>query len=616
VPARRILANVDWLRRCGAPWRAWAIILFITSSLLAQPAKPPQTSEAAEQEAPAAPADPEAEQKKLDEAKELFRKGNQLRAGGELEGALDHYLRSRRLVPSIPNTLNAALTLDLLGRYDEAFEMYTELLSRFGGELDDDDRKTIAPAVRTLRNRLGSVDVSTNVQGAVLLIDGRERGRLPLQSPVPVLPGKHVVRVLKDGYETFEGQVEVKLRETLLVDAKLQRLTRVGRLRVEHAELAGADLFVDGANVGKLPWEGFLAPGRHLYWVRKGDVGTAPKQAVIVEGQTVLIDVRPGSLGPDLRFVVEPASGSFFIDGVPLGEAGWQGRLPHGDYNVEARERGYITARQKVNITAETQGTITLKLEIDKNHPRWAVASSGKLFVGAFAGWAIATGLGSDAEADCDQGLCTEERLAMGPIGGLRGGWEFPVGATVEIGVGYLALQKRLSRAKTDTSNNPVVQYAIEDELLFTGPFVSLGAGYHGSSGAFGFGARLHVGALFAAVSDDLTAHGTAGGRTRAAEIDNAGEVVRTAALFLQPELRAGLQLDDVFLGIGVGALIFPITGPQLETGDVRVGDQDGCTNTVPTPIECAAGAEIVREERAFTQFFAFYPSLNASYAF
>src|SRR4029079_1027927 len=99
------------------------------------------------------------------------------------------YLRSHRLVPSVPNTMNSALTLDHLGRYDEALEMYQDLLTRFP-DLEEKERKSVAPVIAAPRAQIGALEVSSNVAG-VLMVDGRQRGKIPLSSPVPVLPGTH-----------------------------------------------------------------------------------------------------------------------------------------------------------------------------------------------------------------------------------------------------------------------------------------------------------------------------------------------------------------------------------------------------------------------------------------
>jgi tetratricopeptide (TPR) repeat protein len=71
----------------------------------------------------------------LEQAKALFHKGNLLRKTGDCQRALELYLQSRALVPSVPNTLNAAFCLNQLGRFDEALETYETALLEFESEL-------------------------------------------------------------------------------------------------------------------------------------------------------------------------------------------------------------------------------------------------------------------------------------------------------------------------------------------------------------------------------------------------------------------------------------------------------------------------------------------------
>ena len=63
----------------------------------------------------------------------------------DVERALAYFLRSRAEQASAKNTGNAAICLSRLGRYDEALEMYEELLLRFSGDLDAEDRATLGP---------------------------------------------------------------------------------------------------------------------------------------------------------------------------------------------------------------------------------------------------------------------------------------------------------------------------------------------------------------------------------------------------------------------------------------------------------------------------------------
>ncbi|MFW5740976.1 MAG: PEGA domain-containing protein, partial [Myxococcota bacterium] len=232
----------------------------------------------------------------LQEAKQLFREGNELRKAAKFERALlERYNRSRALVPSTANTLNAAYCLERLGRLDMALELYEELLAKFGQALDAEERAAVVATIEKIRPSLGALDVSANVNGT-LVIDGRMRGQLPLSTPIRLMPGEHIVRVIKDGYVTFETRVTTRANRAAKLDARLRPLASAGRLRVASQGAEGATLFVDGAPVGTLPWEGTLSPGRHAFWIQMNRVGTAPRVVVVVEGQTALVAPKPQPL--------------------------------------------------------------------------------------------------------------------------------------------------------------------------------------------------------------------------------------------------------------------------------------------------------------------------------
>ena len=82
-------------------------------------------------------------------------------------------------------------------------------------------------------------------------------------------------------------------------------------LVVEDPQLEGADVVVDGVPVGKLPWEGTLAPGAHVVSIRKGERGSAPTLATVLQGQTALLRMRSDRLGPPVRVTSTAASCQF-----------------------------------------------------------------------------------------------------------------------------------------------------------------------------------------------------------------------------------------------------------------------------------------------------------------
>lgn len=171
--------------------------------------------------APPAPPRALSPTERLDRAKELFNRGNELLQEGRREEALDHFLRSRELVPSYGNTRNAANCLDILGRHDEALAMYEALLDGFGAELDREDRAVVDRRMAELEAGMGALVIEANVDGEVLL-DDRPRARLPLDRPLRVMGGRRRLRVVRAGYEPFETTVDIKPRVPMLVEARLR----------------------------------------------------------------------------------------------------------------------------------------------------------------------------------------------------------------------------------------------------------------------------------------------------------------------------------------------------------------------------------------------------------
>jgi hypothetical protein len=173
--------------------------------------------------APAAHAEaaPPPDDAKLAEAKALFRRGVELLDVEDAEHALLWFVRSRATVPSGRNTANAAICLERLGRYDEALAMFEELYAKYISDLGEADRTTILPVMQALRGKVGNLAITADVDGASVEVDGRARGRLPLAGRLRVNAGKHVVRVLKDGYEAVEVTVDVAGGGSTPVDVKL-----------------------------------------------------------------------------------------------------------------------------------------------------------------------------------------------------------------------------------------------------------------------------------------------------------------------------------------------------------------------------------------------------------
>jgi tetratricopeptide (TPR) repeat protein len=173
---------------------------------------------------------------RLEQAKEQFRQGVALLNAGDTSGALDDFLRSRELRASGRNTVNAAICLERLGRYDEALELYEDVVANFTADLEQEDRENLAPVMASLGAKLGYLELTANVDGEVT-VSGRARGRLPLQSALRVLPGKQTIVIVKPGYLPFTSSVQLAAGRTERVEARLEAL---GSSRASVSSPAGA----------------------------------------------------------------------------------------------------------------------------------------------------------------------------------------------------------------------------------------------------------------------------------------------------------------------------------------------------------------------------------------
>ncbi len=579
----------------------------------AQPSPPPVATAS-----PVAPTTAAAAEALLAHATELNREGIALLKANDTERALDYFRRSRAVLPTTKNTANAAICLDRLGRYDEALELYEELLVRYLGGLDDEDRKNLGPVMAALLQKVGSLAVTSSAGGA-LEVDGKPRGRLPLTGPVRVLPGKHDVRVTRSGFVPLERSVDVPVGAVVSVGARLAAIPGVGQLVVEEASAEDAEVFVDRARVGVVPWEGSLAPGKHVLWTRAGDRGSAPTPVTVLEGQTSLVRVESRPLGAPVRVRVEPATASLEIDGAPLGEGVWQGRLPHGAHRVVASEAGYTSQSvEVVSVVGASESEVPLRLRIDPAHPRWPQRERGVAWVGVFGGFAGGGTFVSGAESACPA-RCDKDPSVSGFVAGLRGGFRFPFGLSLELGGGYMQLGMQLTR-RLDGPFGPggayTVHYRLDDRLRVDGPFAAGGASYVLALGKhFDALARFGAGVLAARATDPVTGTAATTGPGVPVVLEGRNAAAHAAAPFLSPELGVGLKLGPFDLTASLALIVFVADGPTFaDRGRFGAATADGVAD--PGSVSNAQESGLLANERAYRPFVVWSPQLSIARRF
>ena len=112
--------------------------------------------------------------------------------------------------------------------------------------VDDDDLAPISPIVAKAEV---SVKLASALSGAVLSIDGKEVGTLPLPSQ-SVTPGEHSLTVKRPGYASFVKKLLVPGGKLIEVEAKL---TPVAAVLSVTSDVAGAQVLLNGRSIGTAP---------------------------------------------------------------------------------------------------------------------------------------------------------------------------------------------------------------------------------------------------------------------------------------------------------------------------------------------------------------------------
>ncbi len=198
---RRLLvlaAAASWI---GGP--AW----LVPRTCLAQPA-----AASAAPAAPPPPAPPEPTTAARTEAADRFDRGLRLFNAGDPAAALAEFKRAYALIPNPIVLYNIGLVYARLDRPVEATDALDQVLADPRGL--NPERVTMARQTRAEQAaRTAEITVTASVDGATLDVDGVEAATLPLEKPLRVKSGTHVVGVVAAGYAPLRKEVTIATGE-------------------------------------------------------------------------------------------------------------------------------------------------------------------------------------------------------------------------------------------------------------------------------------------------------------------------------------------------------------------------------------------------------------------
>ena len=490
------------------------------------------------------------------------------------DAALVEFLASRSAFPTRSNTQNAAICLRNLNRFDEALDMFEALVKEFPS-LSATDRSAVDKEISELQQLVGTIDIRTQETGAQITIDGRERGTTPAAS-LRVAAGTHVLRVYKDGFAPVEKRVAVRGKETVAIDAKLEPLSQSGRLSVTEDGGKGAEVLVDNVVVGKTPWQGLVATGEHVVFLRgDGNLGTQPANATVRINQVTPIVLALEPLDCTLRVEPTPSGASVAVDGVVVGNGLWDGRLRKGRHKIEVAQAGFVPQQRPLDLPGAAHERIAVQLERDPDSPLWQAQRKSIIFAELDGAFPLALLLGGDIS---DSGSAS---FPLGIIARAHVGYELPNGLGFGLAAGYLYIARDVDGRQTTITpvGKATAAGTASDKLSLKGLLVGGSAQLHRNT----FGPkvplllRVGVGALLGSATDRRSGEFTPAGAPMPLRVDTARTSVDVPHIYIAPEVRVGYRLGErieISAGVEVMVLVALKTARWDPTSGVVLGNQ------------------------------------------
>lgn len=377
--------------------------------------------------APAA-AQPAADDTTREQAREHFDRGLRLFNEGDNAGALAEFQQAYQLIQHPLVLYNIGLVYEATKRPVAAVEALDKLLQNPGNLTAD--RLSNARRVRDEQAaRIGELEITANVPGAKVEVDGVGVAQLPLQEPLKLASGEHIIGIYATGYLPERRPVSIFGKSKATLNVELLALDGQPAQITVRTNVLDAEVWVDDKLVGLAPLPASIpvAPGDHRVEVRRTGYKTASRQLSLGEGSTGEVDLElvedTASLttsGGTLVLEISESDPVVFLDGKSRGVYAAPLRLPPGRHALRIERGEFLPVERDVSILANQTTTVTVALEptAEKRAAYNQSTRSQRLWGWVTTGAGSALVLGSGAFLVINKGRENDKRAAIDEISG------------------------------------------------------------------------------------------------------------------------------------------------------------------------------------------------------
>jgi hypothetical protein len=222
-------------------------------------------------------------------------------------------------------------------------------------------RAEIAPL---MNQGVGVVRVLSDAPGARAFLDGIDMGPVPVDIK-DVKAGEHIVQVKAPGYKTGEKTVTVRVgqSEIMKFDLNTDAPADQGTLKVVST-VPEAQVFIDGAAVGKVPVDKKIASGEHPVVVRLEGYKQFEQKVRIEPGQTFTVSADLRAVGR-LVILSTPTGANVLVNGILVGKTPFDQEVEVGEKVVRIEQPGFLPFEQTLVIEGGKTQTMSRELAVE-----------------------------------------------------------------------------------------------------------------------------------------------------------------------------------------------------------------------------------------------------------
>ena len=247
----------------------------------------------------------------------------------------------------------------------------------------DQQIKVRAELQATLNGGTGVVRVLCDTDGARAAIDGTDMGPVPVDIK-DVKAGDHIITVSAANMQPADKHVTVAAGSSQIVKFDLNGAAGgdQGVLKIVSM-VPGGEVFIDGADVGRVPQEKRVSAGEHPVVVRLDGFKQFEQKVRVEAGQSVTVQAQLKPVGR-LRVLSTPAQASVIINGIPIGRTPLDAEVETGETVVRIEANGFQPFEQTLVIEGGKTMTISRELPVQgMTEGQWRAEQRGLSSFGA-----------------------------------------------------------------------------------------------------------------------------------------------------------------------------------------------------------------------------------------